>query len=48
MQSQRYESSQRLVKNYIYYDFMALVYLNMYACLFDFVGRREVHGLKVY
>ena len=35
------------VSQKLYYDFIALVFLNMYACLFDFVGRREVH-LTVY
>ena len=35
------------VSQKLYYDFMSLVFLTCSACLFDFVGRREVH-LKVY
>ena len=32
------------VSQKLYYDFMAIVFPNMYACLFDFVGRMKVHS----
>ena len=43
MQSQRYESSQRLVTNDIMIHVTSFSKRVAPACLFDFVGRTEIH-----